>query len=116
MAGLLTAVAILQYRWTAEAAKAEEIRIGAHLESSMMKWRRDLYGEFSAICVAMQVGPDSGARDTWNDYLERYVAWNNALPHELLPNVYRNPDLVRDIYIWETNLQSQPRLLLMNID
>lgn len=116
MAGLLTAVAILQYRWTTEAANAEEIRIGTQLESLMMKWHRDLYGEFSAICVAMQVGPDSGARDTWNDYLERYVEWNNALPHELLPNVYRNPDLVKEVYIWETNLKPHPQLLLLNVD
>jgi len=116
MAGLLTAVAILQYRWTTEAANAEEVRIGAQLDSLMMKWHRDLYGEFSAICVAMQVGPDSGARDTWNDYLERYVEWNYALPHELLPNVYRNPDLVNEIYIWETNLQPHPQLLLLNVD
>jgi signal transduction histidine kinase len=116
MAGLLVAVAILQYRWSVEATSAEEMRIGAELESLMMKWHGDLYGELSAICVAMQVGPDSGARDAWSDYLERYVEWNYALPRESLPNVYRNPDLVRDIYIWETNQQLQPRLFLMNID
>ncbi len=116
IAGLLVAVAVLQYRWTSEATSAEEMRIGAELESQMMKWHGDFYGEFSAICVAMQVGPDSGARDTWGDYLDRYVEWNYALPHESLPNVYRNPDIVRDVYVWETNLQSQPRLLLMNLD
>jgi signal transduction histidine kinase len=64
----------------------------------------------------MQVGPDSGARDTWNDYLERYVEWNNALPHETLPNVYRNPDLVQSVYIWDTNLDAQPQLFRLNED
>jgi hypothetical protein len=96
---LLAVLALLQFRWTNEATAASEMRIGADLESLMMKWHGDLYGEFSAICTAMQVGPDSGARDTWNDYLERYVEWNSALPHETLPNVYRNPDLVQSVYI-----------------
>lgn len=115
MVVLLATVAFLQYRWTNESSRADEMRIGAELESSMMKWQTDLYGEFSAICTAIQVGPDSGARDTWNDYLERYVEWNYALPHESLPYIYRNPDLVGEIYIWETNQQPKPRLLWLNL-
>ena len=115
MAVLLAAVAFLQYRWTNEASRAEEMRIGAELKSLMMKWHSDLYGEFSAICIAIQVGPDSGARDTWNDYLDRYVEWNYALPHESQPYVYRNPDLVGEIYIWETTQQPKPRLFWLNL-
>ena len=114
MVVLLVVLAFLQYRWTNEATAASEMRFGAELESLMMKWHGDLYGEFSAICTAMQVGPDSGARDTWNDYLERYVEWNSALPHESFPNVYRNPDLVQNVYIWDTNLDSQPKLFRLN--
>ncbi len=116
IAALLASVALLQYRWTGEASSAEEMRIRAELESLLMKWHSDLYGELSAICIAMQVGPDSGARDTWNDYLERYVAWNYALPHETLPIVYRNPDLVGEIYIWETSHLAEPRLFHLNLD
>jgi len=116
MVVLLAVLAFLQYRWTNEATAASEMRIGAELESFMMRWHGDLYGEFSAICTAMQVGPDSGARDTWNDYLERYVEWNNALPHETLPNVYRNPDLVESVYIWDTNLDAKPQLFRLNED
>jgi two-component system, OmpR family, sensor histidine kinase SenX3 len=116
MVVLLGVLAFLQYRWTNEATAASEMRIGAELESFMMKWHGDLYGEFSAICTAMQVGPDSGARDTWNDYLERYVEWNNAPPHESLPNVYRNPDLVQSVYIWDTNLDAKPELFHLNAE
>ncbi len=116
MVALLSTVAYLQYRWTNEASAASEMRMGAELESLMMKWHSDLYGEFSAICTALQVGPDSGARDTWNDYLERYVEWKNALPPETLPNVYRNPDLVQDIFIWDTNLDSSPQLYRLNAE
>ncbi len=113
---LLAVLAFLQFRWTNEATAAAEMRIGAELESLMMKWHGDLYGQFSAICIAMQVGPDSGARDTWNDYLERYVEWNGAPPHETLPNVYRNPELVQNVYIWDTNLDSQPQLFRLDTD
>jgi len=114
MVVLLVVLAFLQFRWTNEATAASEMRFAAELESLMMKWHGDLYGEFSAICTAMQVGPDSGARDTWNDYLERYVEWNSAPPHESFPNVYRNPDLVQNVYIWDTNLDSQPKLFRLN--
>ncbi len=92
------------------------MRIGSELESLMMKWHSDLYNEFSAICVAIQVGPDFGARDTWNDYLDRYVEWNYAQPHETLPSVYRNPDLVGEIYILESNHQPQFRVVHLNLD
>lgn len=116
MVALLVTLAFLQYRWTNEASAASEMRIGAELESLMMKWHADLYGEFSAICTAMQVGADSGARDTWNDYLERYTEWKSALPHETLSNVYRNPDFVEDVYIWDTNLRSKPQLFRLNAE
>ena len=113
---LLATVAVLQFRWTNQASKADEIRVGAELESLMMKWHWDLYSEFSAICTALQVGPDSGARDTWNDYLERYVEWNFALPHESVPYIYRNPDLVGEIYIWESNAQPTARLFWLSLE
>jgi signal transduction histidine kinase len=82
-----------------------------------MRWHLDLYGEFSAICVALQVGPDSGGRDTWSDFFERYAEWSNiALNQESPKNIYQNPDLVENIYIWETSQKTKPRLLLLNAD
>jgi len=116
MACLLATVAFLQYRWANEASSADEMRTDAKLESLMMKWQSDLYREFSTICIAVQVGPDLGARDTWNDYLERYIAWNDALPHESLPYIYRNPDFVGEIYIWETSRRSKPQLFWLSLD
>ncbi|KAA6457992.1 HAMP domain-containing histidine kinase [Acidobacteria bacterium AB60] len=116
IAALLITVAVLQYRWTDQASSGEEMRIGAELESLMMKWHSDLYNEFSAICVAMQVGPDFGARDTWNDYLERYVEWNYAQPHQTLPKVYRNPELVGEIYILDSTHRPDFGFVHLNLD
>ena len=117
MAALLVVAAVLQYLWTAEVSTASEARIGNDLESLMIRWHLDLYREFSAICVALQVGPDSGARDAWDDYLQRYTEWSRA---EVRPNssenIYRNPDFVADLFVWETSRGAGARLLRFNRD
>jgi signal transduction histidine kinase len=112
---LLVTVGFLQYHWNAQIRKATEVRIGADLESVMMNWHLDLYGEFSAICIALQVGPDSGARDVWDDYLQRYEDWNRATKNsDSVENIFTNRDLVKNIYIWETSRSTNPRLLRLN--
>jgi signal transduction histidine kinase len=115
IAVLLAITATLQYRSSTEIKNAQEARVGTDLESVMIKWHLDFYGEFSTVCVALQIGPDSGERDSWEDYLHRYTHWSNAAHGYDLPySLYRNRDLVRDIYIWETSRQSHPRLLRLN--
>ena len=92
-----------------------EVRMAADLESVMMKWHLDLYGEFSAICVALQIGPDSGARDMWDDYLRRYGEWIRAASDpQSVENLYTNRDLIKDVYIWETSTRPKVRLLRFN--
>ena len=116
MVVLLAIIAALQYRWTAEVTGVNEFRVGRDLESVMIRWHLDLYREFSAICVALQVGPDSGAHDSWKDYLERYIKWSRGKQNQnAVVNLYRNPDLIEGVYIWETSRRS-PRLLRFNVD
>lgn len=113
---LLALIAALQYRWTAEVTGVNEFRVGRDLESVMIKWHLDLYREFSAICVALQVGPDSGAHDSWKDYLERYIKWSRGEQKQnSIVNLYRNPDLIEGVYIWETSRKT-PRLLRFNVE
>src|SRR6266853_857498 len=112
MASLLVTVAVLQYRWTKQLSVAAEARIGSTLQPLMLGWHLDFYGELSAICVALQVGPDAGARDNWNDYLHRFMDWS----HGSGENFYANPALIENIYIWETNDRIVPRLLRLNAD
>src|ERR1700758_814797 len=76
MALLLVIVAALQYKWATQLSAATEVRLGNNLQTLMTRWHRDFYDELSAGCIAMQVGPDSGAHDAWNDYLQRYGEWN----------------------------------------
>lgn len=115
MALLLVMVAVLQYRWATQLSAATEVRIGSNLQSSMTMWHRDLYDELSAICIALQVGPDSGAHDAWNDYLQRYADWNRTWAnHEFGEHVYAKPELIGDIYIWQTSLRAKPKLLRLD--
>ena len=106
---------MLQYRWSTEIRKASETRVGTELESTMMKWHLDFYSEISAICNVLQIGPDSGARDNWDDYLQRYTQWRHARnSDDQVESIYTNPDLVKDVYIWETSAEPRPRLLRLN--
>jgi len=116
IAALLIALALLQYRWNAQIRQSAELRAGADLESVMMKWHLDLYGEISTICVALQLGPDSGAHDRWDDYLQRYEKWRQAgRTADVIENIYSNPDIVSDVYIWETTRGENARLLRLNV-
>jgi signal transduction histidine kinase len=101
-AAALCVVAFLQYRWTAQLNDAQEVRIGSNLQSRMMDWHLDLYREFAAICVALQVGPDSGAQDGWNAYAQRYSEWSRAAPIA---------GLIKGIYLLESSQPGQPRFL-----
>jgi len=104
---LFIATAIMQYRWNQQIRRAAETGLGASLESVMVEWHLNLYRELSTICIALQVGPDSGAHNHWNDYLLRFEAWRLAAGGKgVAENIYSNPDVVSDIYLYETSAQS----------
>lgn len=107
MAALLVLVGSLQYRWAKEETAATEIRIGTNIESVMVDWHGDFYRQFSDLCVALQVGPDSGAFDDWDAYRSRFIRWKVES---------RYPTLVRHLYIWETSAAGPPRLLALKED
>lgn len=104
---LLIIVAVLQFRWTSQITEATDAQIGNRVQSLMSDWHRDLYREFSAICVALQVGPDAGAGDGWNDYQRRYVEWTATAA---------NKDVVENVYIWEVSQRAKPQLLRFDVD
>src|SRR5207302_6872453 len=112
MAALLGIVAVLQYRSNIQLSTAAEIRAGSNLQSLMMNWGLDFYGELSTVCIALQVGPDSGERDSWEDFTHRYAEWSHAgINHDAAESIYSNPDLIENIYVWVTSQSEKPRLL-----
>jgi hypothetical protein len=100
MAALLGLVAWLQYRWTNQISTATELRIAGNIESIMVDWHWDFYRQFSTICVALQVGPDSGAYDPWDVYRDRYRHWKQVAAY---------PSLVRGLYLFETSRRDSGR-------
>jgi len=112
MASLVIMVGVLQYRWTKQLIEATQTGMGNSLRPLTIGWHLDFYGELSAICVALQVGPDSGAHDAWADYLQRYTQWTaEDIASDSPETVKRSPDLVEQVYIWETSNRTSPRLL-----
>jgi signal transduction histidine kinase len=105
MCALLLTVAILQYRSTVKVTEATETRIGNNVESLMLDWHLDFYRQFAGICVALQVGPDSGEHDNWLAYRERYSRWSRE-----------HPKMVESLYIWETSRRSEPRLMRIGMN
>jgi two-component system sensor histidine kinase SenX3 len=115
MALLWVLVASLQYKWASQLSSATEVRLGSNLQSLMTIWHRDFHDELSAICIALQVGPDSGAHDGWNDYLQRYGEWTGDYTSSQSPEgSNRERDLVRDVYEWRTSVPGTPELLRLN--
>ena len=115
MALLWVVVASLQYHWAKQLSTVTEVRIGANLQSLMTQWHRDLYDELSAVCIALQVGPDSGAHDALNDYLQRYAEWSqNGAEGKFAEAAFANPDLVQEIYDWQTSARGKPELLRLD--
>jgi two-component system, OmpR family, sensor histidine kinase SenX3 len=102
---LLGLVGVMQYRATTQLSYATEARIGGNVESLMMGWQLDLYHHLSAICVALQVGPDSGAFDDWAAFSDRYEQWRRTA---------EKPDLVPKLYLWQTSQKARPQLFRLD--
>lgn len=114
---LFIAIGILQYRWLKQIDRAMEMRVRGDLDSRMTQWSLEFYGELSSICVILQVGPDSGAYDGWEDYLLRYAAWGRTNKEGgFEENIQSDPALVSKIYIYETSGPTRQLYLLNPAD
>ncbi|HTP70035.1 MAG TPA: HAMP domain-containing sensor histidine kinase [Dongiaceae bacterium] len=114
-AALWVTVAGLQFKWTKELSSATEVHMGGNLQSLMTQWHRDFYDELSAICIALQVGPDSGAHDGWNDYLQRYADWSEDREgNQSKGSSFFEMGLAKEIYEWNTSGFSEPELLRLD--
>jgi signal transduction histidine kinase len=81
---------VLQYRWSNQVSEATSIRLADSLQMSMINWHLDFFRDFSEICIAMRVEPETGARNNWNQYAQRFDEWKKNTAH---------PDLVSGLYV-----------------
>ena len=93
---------VLQYRWSNQVSEATSIRLADSLQMSMINWHLDFFRDFSEICVALRVDPDTSAQDDWDQYARRYADWKKTTA---------NPNLVAGLYILRFDEAPASRLL-----
>jgi signal transduction histidine kinase len=81
---------VLQYSWSNQVSEATSIRLADSLQMSMINWHLDFFRDFSEICIAMRVEPDSGDQNDWNQYVRLFNEWKKSTAH---------PDLVSGLYV-----------------
>jgi signal transduction histidine kinase len=96
---------VLQYRWSNQVSEATGIRLADSLQMSMINWHLDFFRDFSEICIAMRIEPETGARNTWNQYGQRFAEWKKTTAH---------PDLVSGVYLLKSEASSEPKTLRLN--
>jgi two-component system, OmpR family, sensor histidine kinase SenX3 len=91
LAGVLIALAALQYRWSREVSDAASTRIQTSLQNALMNFRGDLAREFAMTCLDLQL--DNGGRSDYPKELsERLEHWRRTSSH---------PTLVANVYLWD---------------
>jgi two-component system, OmpR family, sensor histidine kinase SenX3 len=84
LTAVLIVLAVMQYRWSKEVSRAASERMELDLESTMMRWRDDLYREIAGFCLGLQVDPQAQAHERRRQYVQQYNSWTHTAPH---PNV-----------------------------
>lgn len=84
LAAILVVLAVLQYRWTGEVSKADEARMQASLQTSMVAMREDIYRELEGICDALRNGPESPSDELGAQYTRQLAEWTRTAAHPSL--------------------------------
>jgi hypothetical protein len=86
---IVTALAVLQYRWSARISEATSVRLADSLQMSMMNWQKDFFRYFSEIGLALRIDPLEDAPGDVGQYVRRFAEWKAATKYpRLVSNVY----------------------------
>lgn len=89
MTVVLVTLAVLQYRWSNEISRATSERMEVDLETTMMRFRDDLYREVAGFNFALHVDPEAKPADRLKEYSRQYEAWSRSAEHaSVISNVY----------------------------
>jgi signal transduction histidine kinase len=102
LTAVLVVLAAMQYRWSKEVSQAASERMELDLESTMMRWRDDLYREIAGFCLRLQVVPQIQARERRRQYAQQYDAWTRTAPH---------PNVIANVFVLENEGAGLPHLL-----
>ncbi|HEY6253355.1 MAG TPA: HAMP domain-containing sensor histidine kinase [Candidatus Angelobacter sp.] len=105
LAGVLIALAVLQYRWAREVSDATNVRLQANLDSSILGWREDLYRELTGVFAALQVDPGQSPHQKAAQYAQQYQSWSQTAAH---------PDLISHLFLFQNAGTEHSQLLQWN--
>jgi signal transduction histidine kinase len=101
LAGVLIALAILQYHWSRQVSEAAATEIHLSLQNSMMNFRQDLATQLGAMCLELAGDADSSLPDP--------KGLTQRLDH--LRRTSTAPGLVEDVYVWDERVVAESSLL-----
>jgi signal transduction histidine kinase len=81
LAGVLVALAVLQYHWSNEVSGAYSAQLKANLESCMFSWRDDLSRQLAGVLTALQADPNLPLSEKAALYAQQYQSWSQTTPH-----------------------------------
>jgi signal transduction histidine kinase len=81
LAGVLVALAVLQYNWSNQVSDATTVQLQASLESYMFSWRDDFSRELTGVFSALQADPHSSLEEVGAQYAQQYQTWSQTAPH-----------------------------------
>jgi signal transduction histidine kinase len=102
LTAVLIVLAVMQYRWSKEVSRAASERMELDLESTMMRWRDDLYREIAGFCLGLQVDPEAQARERRRQYVQQYNSWTRTAPH---------PNVIASVFVLEDDGAGLPHFL-----
>ncbi|HEX2327645.1 MAG TPA: HAMP domain-containing sensor histidine kinase [Candidatus Angelobacter sp.] len=92
MTAVLVTLAMLQYRWSNEISRATSERMEVDLESTIMRFRDDLYREVAGFSFALHVDTEAKPADRLKEYSRQYEAWSRSAEHA---------SVVKSLYVLE---------------
>src|SRR5262245_39265481 len=104
---LLTALAVLQYRWLGQLGAAELERLRAASRAGTTEIARDFDREITRAFLWLRLDPVMAERPDGNAFAAVYDRWTREAPH---------PRIVRDVFLLEAGEAGAPRTLRFDPD
>ena len=99
LAAVLALLAVLQYRWSGQVSTAAKQQMQSRLQNSLLAFRQDVSRELASAGVEIKAGLEGPSAINAAQLKEQFSHWQQTAAH---------PNLVRNIYIWESQGQQQP--------
>jgi signal transduction histidine kinase len=105
LAGVLVALAIMQYRWSEQVSAATRAQMQTSLLTSMQGFRQDLAKELGAVCIELRSAADETGTIRPAQMSRQFQHWQQTAAH---------PALVEQVYLWHGSPSDEGSLLRLD--